>query len=116
MLGCPRKMGDRELTSKERNLLQAWKRFVRDENGAVPSTIVAMLLGMSTSGVYQAGQRGWLKFFSVGRDRWYGAKSVAIYREKRRSGGNWDTFRAGAPRDCSETGTDAFGDWNPLEK
>ena len=53
-------MSERELTSKERNQLQAWDLFLADQNGAVPSTIEAMKLGITTSGLYQAGERGWI--------------------------------------------------------
>ena len=109
-------MEERKLTSKERNQLQAWNRFCLDENGAMPSTLAAMQLRISSAGLYQAAERGWIKFFKVGRDRWYGRKSVSLYAAKRQSGGNWDVYRSDGPRDCSDTGTDKKGDWTPIEK
>ncbi len=109
-------MSERELTSKERNQLQAWDRFHSDECGVYPSTLAAMKIGITTSGLYQAGERGWIKFFKVGRDRWYGRKSVSRYRQKKIAGGNWQTFRSDQPRDCSENGFDEKGDWSPIEK
>ncbi len=107
-------MQDRKLTSKELNQLTAWDNFVTDEIGAVPATIAAMKLKMSTSGLYQAGERGWIKFFKVGRDRWYGRKTLYRYAEKKMSGKNWCSYRSSQPRDCSLTGTDADGDWHPI--
>lgn len=109
-------MRERELSSKERNQLQAWDRFVLEENGALPATIAAMKLGITTQGLYQAAERGWIKFFKIGRDRWYGRKSVNRYKAKRDAGGNWEPFRSAQPRDCSETGGDAHGEWSPFEK
>jgi hypothetical protein len=111
-----RKMQKGKLTSKQRNQVQAWDRFCLEENGAIPATIAAWKLGMSSAGLYQAAERGWIKFFKVGRDRWYGAKSISRYRAKRESGGNWLPFRASEPRDCSENGTDKHGEWSPIEK
>ena len=107
-------MRKRELTSKERNQLQAWDRFCLEENGVMPSTIAAMKLGITSAGLYQASERGWIKFFKIGRDRWYGRKTVNRYREKRELGKNWEALRSDAPRDCSENGTDKMGDWSPL--
>ncbi len=109
-------MEKRKLSPKERNQLLAWRNFTQDENGAMPATIAAMKLRMTTSGLYQAGERGWIKFFSVGRDRWYGEKTVSIYLAKRESEKNFQTFRAEKPRDCSETGKDGHGDWSPVER
>lgn len=108
-------MRKRELTSKQLNQLQAWDKFVETQNGVMPSTIAALKLGMSTAGLYQAAERGWISFFSIGRDRWYGAKSVSRYKAKRESAGNWGPFRAPGPRDCSEDGTDPHGNWTPFE-
>jgi len=85
-----------------------------DEGGVMPSTIAAMKLRISTAGLYQAAERGWIKFFKVGRDRWYGRKTVARYREKRDLGKNWEALRSDAPRDCSENGTDKMGEWSPI--
>lgn len=107
-------MKERLLTSKELNTLKAWDNFIYEENGALPATIAALKLGMTTSGLYQAGQRGWIKFFKVGRDRWYGRKTIYRYLEKKSSGKNWHSFRADSPRDCSETGSDKWGNSSPF--
>jgi len=96
------------LSSKQRNMLQAWERFCEDETGAIPATMAAMKLGITTAAVYQAAERGWLKFFRVGRSRWYGRKSLYRYIEKRRLGGNWDFYRADGPQDCTESGASSF--------
>ena len=45
-----------------------------------PASIAAIKLRMSPQGVYQAAQRGWIDFFSVGRDRWYSRRDVIAYR------------------------------------
>jgi hypothetical protein len=78
-------MPERKVTDKQLRQLAAWERFLEIQCGAYPSTIAAIKLGMTTSGVYNAAQRGWLAFFQVGRDRWYGRKDVVSYR--------WETSR-----------------------
>ncbi|MEO5917008.1 MAG: hypothetical protein ABIS50_22455 [Luteolibacter sp.] len=73
-------MKERKSTDKELRLLAAWNLFLEKENGCIPSTLAALTLRMTTSGVYNAAQRGYLVFFQVGRDRWYGMKSVLQYK------------------------------------
>jgi len=99
-----------QLSSKQRDQLLAWDNFILEENGALPATIAALKLGVSTAALYQSANRGWLKFFRIGRDRWYGRKSILRYSEKRATGKNWDFYRASSPRDCSSTGADPFID------
>ena len=74
-------MREREVSDKQLRQLAAWERFLDLQLGAYPSTIAAIKLGMSTTGVYNASERGWLAFFQIGRNRWYGRKDVILYRE-----------------------------------
>lgn len=73
-------MRERQITDKQLRQLAAWERFLEVQIGAYPSTIAAIKLGMTTTGVYNAGERGWLAFFQVGRSRWYGRRDVIDYR------------------------------------
>ena len=73
-------MAERKISDAQLRHLAAWERFLEVQLGAYPSTIAAIKLGMTTAGVYNASQRGWLAFFQIGRDRWYGRKDVIQYR------------------------------------
>ena len=73
-------MRDQKSTDRELRMLAAWDKFLEAELGCYPSTLAAMKLRMTTSGVYNAAQRGYLIFFQIGRDRWYGRRSVIQYR------------------------------------
>lgn len=75
-------MPAREITEKQLRELAAWERFIEVNLGAYPSTIAAIKLGMTTAGVYNAAQRGWIGFFQVGRDRWYSRRDVINYRHE----------------------------------
>lgn len=73
-------MPNAELTQKQAHILAAFDRFLEQHQGCYPASIAALKLRMSPQGVYQASQRGWIAFFSVGRDRWYSRKDVISYR------------------------------------
>lgn len=75
-------MRKRKITERERRQLARWESFLEQQLGAYPSTIAAIKLGMTTTGVYNAADRGWITFFQVGRDRWYGRRDVIKYREQ----------------------------------
>lgn len=60
--------------------LDRWEKFLEVQCGCYPSTLAAVKLRMSPQGVYQAAERGWITFFQVGRNRWYGRKDVIRYR------------------------------------
>lgn len=73
-------MAQRGVTQKQAMELAAWERFLEVQLGCYPASIAAIKLRMSSQGVYQASERGWLTFFQVGRNRWYGRKDVITYR------------------------------------
>ncbi len=73
-------MKKRKITDKQLRHLASWEKFLELQLGTYPSTIAAIKLGMTTTGVYNAAERGHLTFFQVGRDRWYGRKDVIQYR------------------------------------
>jgi hypothetical protein len=70
-----------EVTQKQQAQLARWNRFLESEAGCYPASLAAICLRMTSQGVYQAAQRGWIVFFQVGRNRWYGKKSVHFYRD-----------------------------------
>ena len=72
-----RKGGDKGLRE-----LAAYERFIEVQLGVYPATIAALKLGMTTSGVFNAAERGHLTFFQIGRNRWYGRKDVINYRHE----------------------------------
>ena len=76
----PRKSDKWEVKAKQLMLADNYERFCEKHGGVYPASIAAIKLRMSPQGVYQAAQRGWLDFFSVGRDRWYSRKDVLAYR------------------------------------
>lgn len=75
-----RKTHTRQVSQKQAMELDRWERFLELHAGVYPATIAAVKLRMSPQGVYQAAQRGWIAFFSVGRTRWYSRKDVVAYR------------------------------------
>jgi hypothetical protein len=76
-------MGKHPVTQKQAIALDRWERFLIQEGGCYPASLAAVKLRMTPQGVYQASERGWINFFSNGRDRWYGMKSVIAYRFSR---------------------------------
>ncbi|MEO5713923.1 MAG: hypothetical protein ABIT37_10595 [Luteolibacter sp.] len=75
-------MAKRRVTQKELRNLQGWERFLEVELGAYPATMASIMLGTTTSAVFNASERGKLVFFQIGRNRWYGRKSLIIYRDE----------------------------------
>jgi len=92
-------MAERKVTEKELRMLARFERFLEVQSGAYPATIAAMRLKMTTAGVYQAGERGWLGFFQIGRDRWYSRRDVIRYQEHRTQKKNWYYMRFSEPKD-----------------
>lgn len=75
-------MAEPKISDKQRRMLDRWEKFLEAQCGVYPATLAAVKLGMTTSGVYNAAERGWLTFFQIGRDRWYGKKDVVRYRSE----------------------------------
>lgn len=78
-----RKSGKRRVTQAQLLVLAGWDRFLEVHAGAYPATLAAIQLRMSSQGVYQASERGWIAFYRVGRDRWYSRRDVIAYRHQR---------------------------------
>jgi len=73
-------MGKRAVSQKQAMELAGWERFLDVQLGCYPASIAVIKLRMTPQGVYQASERGWITFFQVGRNRWYGRKDVITYR------------------------------------
>lgn len=108
-------MGERKLTEKELKALARWDRFCTEQSGVYPATIAAIKLKMSTQGVYQAGERGWIAYFQIGRDRWYSRRDVCRYAEIRNAEKNHSFLRSGEAKNCTnDDDGGAHRKWNPL--
>lgn len=102
-------MGQRVVTEKELRMLDRWEKFVEAQGGVYPSTLAALKLRMTTAGVYQAGERGWLAFFQIGRDRWYGRRDVCRYNDHRAGRVNRMHQRHDEAKNCTDD--DDGGKW-----
>jgi hypothetical protein len=108
-------MRERKLTDKEARALARWDRFCTEQSGVYPATMAAIKLRMTTQGVYQAAERGWIAYFQIGRDRWYSRRDVCRYLEIRSAEKNYSFLRAGEPKNCTEDDDGgAHRKWNPL--
>jgi hypothetical protein len=65
---------------RQSDLVAAWERFCEDEAGVFPGSIAAAYLRMTAQGVHAAAQRGWLKWFPIGRVRYYSRRDCVHYR------------------------------------
>ena len=109
-------MGKKQIADSELRMLDRWHKFLEAQNGCYPATIAAIRLRMTPQGVSNAADRGWIAFFKIGRDRWYGRKDVARYEEKRAGEQNWEHYRSDEPKDFTEISLEksALEMWNPL--
>lgn len=94
-------MAERKITDKEAKMLARWDRFCTEQSGVYPATIAAVKLRMTTQGVFQAAERGWIAFFQIGRDRWYSRKDVSRYWEHRMMRQNMTAIRAREAKNCT---------------
>jgi len=58
----------------------AWDQFLSSEGGVYPPKLAAAFLKLTVQGVHAASDRGWIKYFRIGRERFYSAKDVRDYR------------------------------------
>jgi len=65
---------------KEVDFVAAWDRFVENEKGAYPPRIAALYLRMTVQGVHSAADRGWIRYFMIGKERFYSRRDVVAYR------------------------------------
>jgi hypothetical protein len=54
--------------------------FQSEQDGALPASAAAVMLKVSEQAVYAASERGRIKFFQWGRNRFYGVASLKDYR------------------------------------
>lgn len=91
-----------KVTQKQAHELDRWERFLEVQRGCYPASIAATKLRISPQGVYQAAERGWITFFQVGRNRWYGRSDVIKYRwERSRRFRDNRLLASKSPRDAS---------------
>jgi hypothetical protein len=68
------------LNREKADLVASWERFCEDECGVFPASIAAAYLRMTMQGVHAAAKRGWLRWFPVGRVRYYSRRDCVRYR------------------------------------
>lgn len=68
------------LDRKTGELLAAWDRFCEREKGFFPPKIAGLYLGLTPQGLYAAADRGWLRFFKVGSERFYSFTDLIAYK------------------------------------
>ena len=68
---------------KSAELVASWDRFCERERGFYPPKLAGFILGMTTQGLYSAGDRGVLRFHKVLVSRFYSAADVILERERR---------------------------------
>jgi hypothetical protein len=97
-----RKTKERPVSQKQAMLLDRFDKFLEKELGCYPASIASIKLRMTSQGVFQASERGWIKYFSIGRNRLYSRRDVVSYRwnisRKYRDTGH---FPLGSARDLS---------------
>jgi hypothetical protein len=68
------------LERKASDMVAAWNRFLLDEGGVYPPKLAAASLKITVQAVYSASEKGWIKYFRIGRERFYSCKDVHNYR------------------------------------
>lgn len=68
-----------KVTRKEALRVVAWERFMEQERGFFPPSIAAACLKMTPQGVRAASDRGWIRFFQIGTERFYSRRDVLKY-------------------------------------
>jgi hypothetical protein len=65
---------------KASDFVSAWHRFLLNEGGAYPPKVAGARLKITIQAVYAAADKGWLRYFRIGRERFYSARDVHNYR------------------------------------
>lgn len=66
-------------SAKKRDEFLAYESFMERQGGIYPPSIAMHLLGLSSSGIFSAGERGRLDFVVFQGRKYYGKKSVSEY-------------------------------------
>ena len=83
-------------------MMQAFELFCDKHLRAVPAWLAAEYLEMTSQGLHQASERGWIAYFQHGRNRLYSYKDIVTYRHTSRR------FKDNCPRPYAP-GQAAFG-------
>jgi len=70
----------RKLSQTEINRLELWRVFALDQGEIFPPALAADFLRMTPEGVRSAANRGWIRYIKLGKDRFYGKKSLENYK------------------------------------
>ena len=73
-----------EISRAEREEVARWEVFLETEKGFYPPKIAAAKLGLTVQGVRAASDRGWLRYFQIGTERFYSRRDVVNYEHNPR--------------------------------
>lgn len=68
------------LDRKTGEILASWDRFCDREKGFFPPMIAGLYLGLTPQGLYAASDRGWLRYFKLGSERFYSFSDLLQYK------------------------------------
>jgi hypothetical protein len=60
-------------------IVEDWKRFIADHDGAFPPRMAALHLKIGVQSVRWASKAGWIRCFSFGRENYYSRRDVVAY-------------------------------------
>jgi hypothetical protein len=66
---------------KTAEMLSKWDRFCEREKGFLPPKIASAYLGLTNQAIYAAADRGWLRYYKLGTERFYSKADCYRYRE-----------------------------------
>lgn len=70
----------KKLTQSELDRLELWRVFTLQQGEILPPQLAADYLRMTPEGLRKAASRGWIRYIRLGRDRFYGKKSLENYK------------------------------------
>ncbi len=70
----------RKLTQSQLDRLELWRVFSLYQGEILPPQLAADYLRMTSEGLRKAAARGWIQFIRIGQNRFYGKKSLEVYK------------------------------------
>lgn len=70
----------KKLTQSQLDRLELWRVFSLHQGEILPPQLAADYLRMTAEGLRKAAARGWLQYIRIGRNRFYGKKSLETYK------------------------------------
>jgi len=70
----------RKLTQSQLDRLELWRVFSLHQGEILPPQLAADFLRMTPEGLRKAAARGWIQYIRIGKNRFYGKKSLETYK------------------------------------